>query len=216
MEVKEKDFLEVEFDLFANSVLVQTTDEEKGKKLGDGSKKFKPEIIVLGRGFILKALDEHILKNKQGSKLTAEFSAEEAYGKRQKDMIKTFPKSAFDENKMRAIPGMTYDFNGMYGTVKSVTGGRVLVDFNNPLAGKDIKIEYKVTRKVEDLSEKISTILFSILRIPEDSFKAEVKDKNLKISVPEQLMPMKDMLVKSLEEFILDIKDYKIEIKQLK
>lgn len=213
MEIKDNDFVSVIFDIYANEKLVQTTDEKKGKDAGLQINEYGPQTIIIGKGFILKALDEAIKKKDND---TIELVAEEAYGKRQKEMIKTFPKSAFDEQKIRPVAGITYDFNGMYGTVKSVIGGRVMVDFNNPLAGKDIKIEYKVESKIEDIKDKLDLVLDKILKVPKDMYKIEVKDKNVKLALPEQLTSVKEHLIKSFEEMISNINDYKIEIESFK
>lgn len=211
----DNDFVEIEYDIHANGNLVQTTDEKKGKAANLDIKEYGPQVIILGKGFIVKALDEDIKSSgKASNKL--ELKPEDAYGKRKKDLIRTFPKSSFDEQKIRAVPGVTYDFNGMYGTVKSVNGGRVMVDFNNPLSGKDIKIEYKINKKVEDIKVKIETVFNVVLRIPENMFEIEVKDKNINLSVPSALVSMKDMLVKSIEEFVSEIKDYKVELVEKK
>lgn len=214
MEFKEGDFVKLDYDLYANGSLVQTTDAKKATELKTEQKNVKPFEMILGKGFLLKALDEDILKNNKSN--TLELTAEKAYGKRQKELIKTFPKSVFDEQKLRAVPGMVYDFNGMYGTVKSVVGGRVMVDFNNPLSGKDIKVEYKVLEKIENITEKVRLVFERVLRIPSTMFKAEKKDKELILKIPQQLVVMKEQLEKSLEEMIPEIKDYSIKIENFK
>lgn len=206
------DFVKVNFDIYANGKLVQTTDEKKGTKAGLKVEKYGEETIILGKAFVLKALDDAILK-KDSDKL--ELKADEAYGKRNKELIKTFKKTVFDEQKLRAVPGVTYDFNGMYGTVRSVVEGRVLVDFNNPLAGKDIVLEYKVVEKVDKIDDKINLVMKSVLRMPEEMFKVEIKEKEVKIKVPKQLFIMKEQLEKSFEELINDYKEYKVEISEL-
>lgn len=213
MEIKDNDFVNVEFDIYANGQLASTTDEKKGKEANLQIKEYGPMSIIVGKAFVLKALDEAV-KKKESDKL--ELAPEDAYGKRQKELIRTFPKSAFDEQKLRAVPGITYDFNGMYGTVKSVVGGRVMVDFNNPLSGKNIVLEYKVVNKIEDVKDKIAVVLESVLRIPKNLFAVERNDKNVKVKVPAQLAALKDQLTKSFEEMVPEIKDYTVEIESFK
>ncbi len=213
MEIKDNDFVKVEFDIYANDKLVQTTNEKKGKEAQLQDKVFNPQTIIIGKAFILKALDEEIKKKQEGK---IELTPEKAYGKRQKDLIKTFNKSVFEKQKLKVVPGVTYDFNGMYGTVRSVVGGRVMVDFNNPLSGKNIKINYKVLEKVEDMKEKIKTIMTSILRVPENMYEVTIKEKIIEMKIPQQLIPMKDNLKKSFEEISPDIKNYEIKFAYLK
>ena len=106
----------------------------------------------------------------------------------------------------------------MYGTVKSVAGGRIMVDFNNPLAGKDIKLNYKVLSKVDDMAEKISVIMETVLRIPRNLFEVSVKDKNITLKAPMQFVGTEEILSKTFKETISDYKDYnlKIEVKEVK
>ncbi len=208
-EYKENDFVKIEFDIYANNKLVQTTNEKLGKEANLQIEDYLPQTIVLGKSFILKALDDAIIKGDNGE---LELKPDEAYGNRKKDYIKTFPKSAFDEHKLKPVVGITYDFNGMYGTVKSVTGGRIMVDFNNPLAGKDIKLNYKVLSKVDDMAEKISVVMETVLRIPRNLFEVSVADKNITLKAPQQFAGMEEMLSKTFKEAISDYKDYKLKI----
>lgn len=217
MEFKVNDFIEIEFDIYANGKLVQTTNEKKGKTENLKIEKYGNQTIVLGKNFILKALDEDILKNKNMNKLTTlELKTEDAYGKRNKKLIKVLPKSSFEEHKMRAVVGMVYDFNGTYGTVKSVIGGRVMVDFNSPLAGKNIEIKYKIISKIEDITKKITIVLIDVLKLPEQMFEIILKDKNITLKLPEEMIQMKDMIAKGIEEFAPEIKDYSVTIQNFK
>lgn len=213
VEFKDNDFIKVNFDIYANSELVQTTNEKKGKDAKLNIKEYGPQTIIIGKNFILEALDKAI---KVKSKDTLELKPEEAYGKRKKDLIKTFPKSSFDEQKIKAIVGITYDFNGMYGTIKSTSSARVLVDFNNPLSGKDIKIEYEVVKKEDNICEKLKVILTKVLRIPNTVFVLSSKDKEVLLKAPEQITKMGDVLAKAFTEIIPEFKDYTLKTEALK
>jgi len=215
MVFKEKDFVEIDFDIYANDKLVQTTNEKLGKENKLDIKEYKPQEMIVGSGFILKALDDTLIKDGK-EKGFLELETEQAYGKRKKEFIKTFPKSSFDEHKLRPVVGITYDFNGTYGTVKSVAGGRIMVDFNNPLAGKDIKLNYSINKKITDVKTKLRIVLESILRMTPEMFDIVVKEKEITFFVPEQVIPIKDQLIKTLEEYIPEIKEYKVKFDILK
>lgn len=214
MTFKTKDFVSVDFDLYANGKLVQTTSEKKAKEANLEGKDFKPVSMVLGKAFVLKALDEAIEKTDIGKENSIELTAEQAYGKRKKEMIRTFPENSFIQNKMRPVVGMTYDFNGMYGTVKSASRGRVMVDFNNPLSGKDIKIDFKVIEKIEDIKTQMETIFEAVLKFPNNMYNIEVKNKNITLAIPKELHPIKDQLTKTFEEFIFNFKDFTLELQE--
>lgn len=208
MEVKLNDFVKIDYDLYANDKLVQTTNEKLGKEANLNINSFEPFTLILGKNFILKALDDDILSGKSENVL--ELTSNNAYGKRDKKMIRLFPKSSFDENKTKIVVGMTYDFNGMYGTVKSIAGGRVMVDFNNPLAGKNIRLSYKIVGKVEKIDKKLSFILENIVKIPKTIFTLKVDGKNVEIFLPKELIAIKEQLIKSFEGILPEIKDYKL------
>ena len=53
----------------------------------------------------------------------------------------------------------------MFGVVKTVSGGRVLVDFNHPLAGKDLVYNVKINKIVDDIKEKLNSLLKMHLNI---------------------------------------------------
>ena len=91
-----------------------------------------------------------------------------------------------------------------------------MVDFNNPLAGKDIKVSYNILEKVTDIKAQLIVVFEAILRLPENMFKIDVKEKNVTLSIPEQLAVMKDQLLKSVEEYAPEIKNYSVKIETFK
>lgn len=210
MEYKITDFVKIEYDMYANGILVQTTNEKKGKEAKLKSNSYNFVKLILGKNFILKALDDSILSGK--SENTLELTAENAFGKRKREFLRIMPKSAFDEQKLRPIVGMTYNFNGMFGNVKAITSSRITVDFNNPLSGKNIKIVYKVIGKIEKIEDKLKLVLEDILRISANMFEISLNDTEVQIKVPKQLSVMKEYLNKSFEELIPEVKNYKLTI----
>lgn len=215
MAFENLDMVKVELDMYANDKLVQTTDEKKGKEHKLEAKEFGPQIMVVGTKALVEALDEDMLKAKEKESRKLSLPVEKAFGKRNKEMIKTFTKKAFDEQKIRPVPGMTYDFNGMYGTVKSVVGGRVMVDFNNPLAGKDIDIEYKIVEHVKDTKEIFTYVLETLLKMPQNMFEITAKEKEVTIKVPAQLVQMADQLKQTMKSYIKDFDSYTISFEEL-
>lgn len=215
MTFENLDMVKVELDMYANGKLVQTTDEKKGKEHNLDAKEYGPQPIIIGTKTLVEALDEDMLKAKQGEIRKLNLPVEQAFGKRNKEYIKTFTKKSFDEQKIRAVPGMTYDFNGMYGTVKSVVGGRVMVDFNNPLAGKNIDIEYKIKEQVEDAKTIFDYVLKTFLKLPENMFEVKAEGTNVTLKLPSQLIGMKDQLSQTLKSYIKNLDSYTITYEEL-
>ena len=54
---------------------------------------------------------------------------------------------------------MQVNIEGLMGTVRSISGGRSLIDFNHPLAGKDLIYEVEIKRIVTNTEEKLKSLL---------------------------------------------------------
>ncbi|MDI6721237.1 MAG: peptidylprolyl isomerase, partial [Candidatus Aenigmarchaeota archaeon] len=83
----------------------------------------------------------------------------EAFGKRDANLVKVVNKGVFRESKSEPQPGMVVDFGNLRGRVQSVSGGRVRIDFNNPLAGKKLLYHIEIVEKIEGAENKINAIL---------------------------------------------------------
>jgi peptidylprolyl isomerase len=71
-------------------------------------------------------------------------------------------------------------------SVRSIGAGRVLLDFNPPLAGKTLIYDVTVSKKLESNEEKIGALIHR--RVPvveENQFTLTIQDKNLTIDMPE-------------------------------
>jgi len=86
----------------------------------------------------------------------------------------------FIEHKINPMPGAVLTFDNKLGKVLTVSGGRIMVDFNNPLAGKEVVYKVNVLRKVEDINEKIKALNEFLFR---RDFKFEIQDKKLILQV---------------------------------
>jgi FKBP-type peptidyl-prolyl cis-trans isomerase SlyD len=79
-------------------------------------------------------------------------------------------------------PGLTVELDGRKGVVSRVIGRRVTVDFNSPLAGKNVVYEYEIEKIFESGTEKIQGLLalYTGLR----DLEVEIEDQVAKIYVP--------------------------------
>ena len=64
----------------------------------------------------------------------------------------------FTSRELNPMPGLLIEINGMVGKVQSVSGGRVRVDFNHPLAGKKIEVEIELLRLIKDNKERLEIL----------------------------------------------------------
>jgi FKBP-type peptidyl-prolyl cis-trans isomerase 2 len=126
---------------------------------------------------------------------------EEAFGKRNPKLIQMIQKKEFIKHNLNPLPGVIFNFDGKLAKVLTVSGGRVMLDFNNPLAGKEVHYKIKVLRKVDNLNEKIEALNDFLFR---KNFKFEIKDKKLIMKVPQESIKFVEMFKDKYKE-ILDL-----------
>lgn len=155
--IQKNDFIEIEFTGKANSKVFDTTNKEEAKKIGLDAD-VKPVIVSVGNQMLLKAFDDFLIGKETGKNYNLKLSPEKAFGKRNPSLIKTIPIRVFHEKDMNPVPGMSVQMDEYIAKILSVSGGRVIADFNNPLAGKEIEYDFKVIKKIEDDKEKINAL----------------------------------------------------------
>ena len=110
--------------------------------------------------------------------------------------------------KLNPVSGAVFNFDNRVGKVLTSSGGRVIVDFNNPLAGKDVVYKVKVLRIVEDLNEKVKSFTEFLFR---KDFKFEVKEKKLLIEVEKELSKFVELFKDKFKEIF----DLELEVKEI-
>lgn len=195
--VKENDFVEIKYSGYANDNLFDSNIEEDLKKL---SPEAKPEktVICIGQKMLVPGLDKQLIGKEIGEDYEIEVPFREAFGERKRELMKVIPLKAFSEQKIYPQPGMMFTLDNTLVKVIAVSGARVTTDFNNPLAGKDLKYKLKMTRKIEDVKEKSKTLIKFFLRI---SPKIEVNEKVI-VKGPKVLESIIDLYKEKFKELI--------------
>lgn len=209
MTLKEGDMIEIAMTITSDGKVFDTTDEKKAKEAGlqgVGNKK-----VVFGRNMLLAKVEEKLKESKEKEVINLELGVEDAFGPRKKEMLHTYPEKVFKEQNLRVVVGQVYNFDGNYGKVKSASRGRVMVDFNHPLAGKEVQIECSLVKVITDIKEKVETTLNVLIGLSEQMYEVVVEDKKITLKVPEQLVAMNQMLEGAIKESLGDeIKDYEL------
>ncbi len=209
-KIKLHDFIELNYTgKLADGTIFDTTEEKTAKEnnLPRENRTFSPAIICVGEKQILPGLDDKLIDKEIGNEYVIELKPEEAFGKRDIKKIKIVPISTFKEHKVQPQPGLQIDVDGEFGTIKSVSGGRIIVNFNHPLAGKEIIYTLKINRRITDEKEKAVAFLYATLQIPKKDIKVEDKEGKVLVTLPFDLpQPVTDALAKKLAE-IAAIKD---------
>lgn len=168
--------------------IFDTTFEEIAKKeqLYKEGELYGPKLIVVGEGWVLKPLDETLLTMKLRKAQTVEIPPEKAFGPRDPDKVKRVPLKHLTSKGKTPVVGMRIDYNGKMATVRAIGAGRVLLDFNPPLAGKTLIYEAVVDKKIKTKKAKIQSLIHR--RIPladQTKFVIVLKQKVLTINMPE-------------------------------
>lgn len=170
---KKKEFIEIEFAGYANGELFDSNIPSELKKL-DPAAEPKKTIVCVGEGMIIKGLDKALEGKEIGRDYEVSFGPKEGFGERKKDLIRMIPIKVFFEKRINPKPGMVFNIDDHLVKVISVSGGRVLTDFNNPLAGKEIKYKLKILKIVDDEKEKCTAVLENLFRmVPPFEMKGE-------------------------------------------
>jgi len=210
MKLKKGDFVELDYigRTKDDNRIFDLTKEEIAKKenIYDKNHSYNSIIICLGYNDIIKGLDEQII-NKELGDYKLEVKAESAFGKKTYELIKLVPNSIFAKENIRPIPGLSVNIEGYIGVIRSVSGGRSLIDFNHPLAGKDLLYEVEIKKIINDVSEKLSSLLK--LKLGKDVKFDMINDKTvIKFTLKEGL---KKQLTKEINEKIPEIKQIEFE-----
>lgn len=139
-------YVELGYDLY------EVTAE--GDKLVHQTVADDPERIIFGvtRGMI-QPLEKAIDGLEVGGKFDVAVKAEEAFGPYDPEQVATLPRDIFEiDGKFDAevvkpgavLPMMTADGYRINGVVKEVTDTDVKMDFNHPLAGKDVRFKGEI------------------------------------------------------------------------
>ena len=175
-KLKDGDFVKISYT--SRSVVTgkvfDTTFEDKAKEAGilEEKRKYAPVLIVIGKGNLVKGLDASLRNMSVGEQKSIELSPEDAFGSRDPNLVRILPLAEFKKRDIDPFPGLVLDLDETKGTVKSVSGGRVMVDLNHPLAGEKLIYDLKVEEKLADDSSKIQAILDSF-NLKADSFKLD-------------------------------------------
>lgn len=210
MELKEKDFIEIEFTGRIKDGEVFDSNIKEDLKKANSDVEAKPFIFCLGENMFLKTIDEFLVgKPDTPASYEIELSPEKAFGKRNSELIQMVSLKMFQQHKITPFPGTMFNFDGRIAKILTLSGGRVLVDFNNPLAGKTLVYKIRVLRKIEDLNEKIRAFIEFLFK---KDLKFEIKDKKLLIQVEK---PMMDF-VEIFKDKFKDIFNLELEVQEAK
>ncbi len=188
-----KRFLLVEYTVTVKDTgkVIDTTNADEAKKAGIYSedKVYKPVLVIPGEGVYVRGFEETLANAKEGEEKEIEIPPSKAYGERDPNKVKIIPLREFRRRGIQVRPGEIVEINGMPAVVRNITGGRVVVDFNHPLAGKTLIYKYKVVKELTSNEDKVKYLILRRLRMLEPSeVKINLNNGKVEIELPEKVL----------------------------
>ena len=184
---------------------VQDKAEEEGLHRED--RDYSPIPVLIGEEYVIEGFEDALLEMEVGDETEVEIDSERGYGARDSDKIETYPEKEFKKQDVQVRVGEELMIGNQRGKVISKGSGRVKIDFNHPLAGKDLEYWIEVKETVEDDEEKAEHIYN--YRVGHGGEDLEFEDGTVKVpkthshddhehELPEQLL---DKIEEEIEEY---------------
>lgn len=186
--------------------ILRITFEGKVKETGEVFEKKEKCPVILGEKQMLKGFEDAVSKMKAGEGKKLEFSPDQAFGARSPDLVKLIPMKVFKDNGLDPKPGSTiYLESGLPARVQSVSGGRVRVDFNHPLANKTLLFDVKVDEIVSDRKKQMQAIFETDFPTVKKEIVVEEKEGQTEIKLPKECNGLEDFQARKIQ-FITQLK----------
>ncbi|WP_054842517.1 peptidylprolyl isomerase [Vulcanisaeta distributa] len=159
--------------------VVETTVEDKAKEAGiyRPDEVYEPRLVIIGETKLFEPLEQAIMNSSEGQEITVEIPPDKAFGQRDPSKVRVISIREFYRYGKLPRVGDIVEVNNQQGRVVSITGGRVTLDFNHPLAGKTLIVTAKVIRKLETTEDKVKYIIKQYIpRIEIDKVKVELSE----------------------------------------
>ena len=190
--------------------LFDTTSEEQAKEKGihDPNMKYGQMISIVGVDRLIKGMDEELRQAEIGKEYIVTIPPEHAYGERDPKLVKIHSYRELARQKITPEIGKEVMINNKKGRIVTVTPGRVVIDFNHPLAGKTLKYRFKITQKIEGEEDKVRAIIEMDYAKDVDNFKIDVSDAEIVIGLPDSCKydsswaVAKYMVVSDIREYV--------------
>ncbi len=107
----------------------------------------EPLEFTFGTGQIIPGLESRMADMSEGEEASIVVPANEAYGEYNEEAIQKLPKEQFDGIELSAglqLQGQGPDGNPIQVVVKEILDNEVVIDFNHPLAGKELNFNVNI------------------------------------------------------------------------
>lgn len=215
MKTKKGDFIEIDFTATVkDGNIFDTTMRNEAFKDGliaeNDKREFKPLTLCIGQGMVVKGLDKELEDKEAGKEYEVELQPKDAFGIRKPNLIRPAPLSAFKE---RPLTGMFVNVDGAIAKVINVAGGRTLLDFNPPLAGRVVVYKVKINKLINEKDKRMD-ILAKTFGLKLNDIKIESSKATAKLEKEKSIpVEIQEKALKELKKKVKDIMHLELEIK---
>jgi FKBP-type peptidyl-prolyl cis-trans isomerase 2 len=192
------DLVRLDFELWSEiggkAELLDTTREEVAQQASatpPEGMKWGPRPHQIGGDAFPTGIENSLVGVAVGEEISREFSAADAYGERDPDLIELYSMHEVERlPEMRKEGahldlGTTLTIDGRRGRVVTLTAARVRVDFNPPFAGRKVRGKFRVVERIVEPAEQVRAIV-ELQYGRSAEFHIEVHDKTLTLKIPER------------------------------
>lgn len=140
-----------------NQIVSIEYEVSDGEKVVDSNVGGMPLVFMFGKGQIIPGLENAIANMSIGEKAEVLVKAEDAYGEYEAEAKQEVPKDQFagiDLEVGMALYGQGEDGGTVQVIVKEIGDENVIIDFNHPLAGKDLSFIVSINNIREASAEE--------------------------------------------------------------
>jgi len=213
--MNEGDFIRIDYigKVSESGEIFDLTKESVAKEMGIFNPEFKygSVPVILGAHHVVKGLENELMKMEVGKSKKVTVKPEDALGERKSELIRLIPLSEFKKRDIDPTPGMSIIESGVRGRVLSVSGGRVRVDSNHPLAGKTLEYDVEIKEMITDKRDKIRAIVELFYSSDEKNITIKIIGEIVEIIFNNKEVPqnVKKMIADNLKKWVADIKKVK-------
>jgi len=191
MTLQKGDFILIEYTAKVKETgeVFDTTNEETAKKerLYKEGEIYEPRLVVIGEGWVLKALDDSLATMDVEKTTPVEIPPDKAFGPRDPEKVRRISLKNLAAKGINPTLGGRVEYDGKTAIVRAVGAGRALLDFNPSLAGKTLVYDVTVKKRLEANQEKIGAIIHRrIPAVEESKFVFKAKINAVDVEMPEE------------------------------
>lgn len=195
--VAKGDFVELVYTARVNGTIVDSNKAEDLKQINVSAEPEKTTLII-GEGMVVKGLDKALENKEIGKEYHVTLSAADGFGPRHASLIRPIPLKIFLEKNIHPRVGMSLVLDRSVVQVRAISGARVIADFNNPLAGKNLEYTFTAVRKIGDVEEKTKIFFHRFTRtMPDVEFGETVLVKGFA-----RMQPVVELLAPKFKELV--------------